>query len=209
MSNLTLVIGSKRFSSWSLRPWLALSQAGLGFDEVVIRLRQPDSKAKILAHSPSGKVPLLKDGDLMVWDSLAICEYAAELACAVPLWPENRGPRAVARAISAEMHSGFPDLRTQLPMDAGASLPLPALSPETLADIRRIQAIWTDCRSRFGAGGPFLFGGWSIADAMYAPVATRFATYGVALDEVCRAYVEAALALPAMQRWIAAAKHEE
>ncbi|HIJ61457.1 MAG TPA: glutathione S-transferase, partial [Rhodospirillaceae bacterium] len=132
-----------------------------------------------------------------------------ELACAVPLWPENRAPRAVARAISAEMHSGFPDLRTQLPMDAGASLPLPALSPETLADIRRIQAIWTDCRSRFGAGGPFLFGGWSIADAMFAPVATRFSTYGVGLDEVCRAYVEATLAMPAMQRWIAAAKQEE
>ena len=209
MSKLTLVIGSKRFSSWSLRPWLALSQAGLPFDEVLVRLRQPDTKERILAHSPSGKVPLLKDGDLLVWDSLAICEYAAELACAVPLWPENRAPRALARAVSAEMHSGFPDLRRQLPMDAGAALPLPELCPETLADIRRIQAIWTDCRSRYGAGGPFLFGGWSIADAMFAPVATRFATYGVALDEVSRAYVDASLALPAMRSWMAAAKQDQ
>lgn len=209
MSNLTLIIGTKRYSSWSLRPWLALKQAGLAFDEVEITLRQPESKAQILAHSPSGKVPLLKDGNLLVWDSLAICEYAAELACAVPLWPESPGARALARSISAEMHSGFPGLRQQLPMDVAATLALPQLAAETEADIRRIQAIWNECRSRHGAGGAFLFGGWTIADAMFAPVATRFQTYGVVLDEVSRAYVDATMALPAMHQWVTAAKHKE
>jgi glutathione S-transferase len=209
LSKLVLVIGSKRYSSWSLRPWLALKQAGLAFDEVVVRLRQTDTKNNILVHSPSGKVPLLKDGSLLVWDSLAICEYAAELACAVPLWPENRGARAVARSISAEMHSGFVGLRTQLSMDLCQSLPLPEFSAEASADIARVEAIWKDCRTRYGAGGPFLFGRWSIADCMYAPVATRFATYGVPLDPVCDAYVKAILALPAMQEWIAAAKADD
>ena len=186
-----------------------MKQAGLAFVEEEILLRQPDSKAQILAHSPTGKVPLLKDGNLLVWDSLAICEYAAELACAVPLWPESRGARALARSVSAEMHSGFPSLRQQLPMDAGATIALPQLTAETEADIRRIQTIWNDCRSRHGAGGPFLFGGWTIADAMFAPVASRFQTYGVPLDQVCRAYVEATMALPAMQHWVTAAKHKE
>jgi glutathione S-transferase len=206
MGNLLLVIGTKSWSSWSLRPWLALKQSGLAFEEQLIELRQPDSKAKILAHSPSGKVPLLKNGALIVWDSLAICEYVAELACAVPLWPENKGARAVARSISAEMHSGFPGMRQYLSMDATQSLPLPDLPAEALADVERVREIWTDCRQRFGAGGPFLFGRWSIADAMYAPVVIRFHSYGVPLDPVCAAYVEAVLALPAMQEWIDSAK---
>jgi glutathione S-transferase len=206
MGNLLLVIGTKSWSSWSLRPWLALKQSGLAFEEELIELRQPDSKSKILAHSPSGKVPVLKNGALVVWDSLAICEYIAELACAVPLWPENKGARAVARSISAEMHAGFPALRQHLSMDAGRILPLPELPADAQADIDRVKEIWNDCRDRFGAGGPFLFGRWSNADAMFAPVVLRFQTYGVDLDPVCAAYAEAVLALPSMQEWIAAAQ---
>jgi glutathione S-transferase len=206
MSRLVLVIGTKRTSSWSLRPWLALKQSGLGFDEVVIKLRQPDTKQNILVHSPSGKVPLLKDGELLVWDSLAICEYVAEMACAVPLWPENRGARAQARSISAEMHAGFQGVRQHLSMDLAQKIPMPEVPLEAQGDIARIQEIWTDCRKRYGAGGDFLFGRWSIADAMFAPVATRFDTYGIKLDPVSQAYVEASLALPAMREWTLAAQ---
>jgi glutathione S-transferase len=205
MPNLVLVIGTKRTSSWSLRPWLALKQGGLAFQEVLIDLRQPDVRSRILVHSPSGRVPLLKDGDLRIWDSLAICEYAAELACAVPLWPENKGARAVARAVSCEMHAGFSALRNELPMDLTQRIACPAMGADARADIERIQAAWNDCRSRFGAGGPFLFGRFSIADAMFAPVATRFRTYGISLDPVCDAYVEAIFGLPALKEWIAAA----
>jgi glutathione S-transferase len=208
MPRLVLVIGTKRTSSWSLRPWLALKQSGLAFDEEIVALRQPDTKAKILLHSPSGKVPLLKDGELLVWDSLAICEYIAELACAVPLWPENRGARAVARSISAEMHSGFMGVRQHLSMDLAQKIPMAEVPLEAKDDIARIQALWLDCRKRFGAGGDFLFGRWTIADAMFAPVATRFDTYGITLDPVAKAYVEASLALPAMQDWIAAAQKD-
>lgn len=208
MGNLVLVIGTRSWSSWSLRPWLALKQAGLPFEEVLIRLRQPGSKEKILAQSPSGRVPVLKDGGLVIWDSLAICEYVAEIACAVPLWPENKGARAVARAVSAEMHSGFPALREHLSMDLTRDLPLPELPLDARADVERVQSSWNDCRGRFGGGGPFLFGRWSIADAMYAPVVTRFNTYGVPLDPVSRAYADAVLALPAMQEWISLAKRE-
>jgi len=208
MSRLQLVIGTKRYSSWSLRPWLALKQAGLPFDEVKITLRQPDTKAQILQHSPSGKVPLLKDGGLLVWDSLAICEYIAEMACAVPLWPESRGTRAQARSVAAEMHSGFTGLRQHLPMDLAQRIEMPQIPEEAKPDIERIQALWNDCRTRYGAGGDFLFGRWSIADAMYAPVATRFHTYGVALDPVSQAYVDATMALPALQEWIAAAQDD-
>ncbi|MTJ81148.1 MAG: glutathione S-transferase family protein [Telmatospirillum sp.] len=208
MANIVLVVGTKRWSSWSLRPWLALKQSGLAFDELVIDLRRADTREKILIHSPSGKVPVLKNGPLTVWDSLAICEYVAELACAVPLWPENKGARAVARSISAEMHSGFPALREHLSMDVCQRLPLPELPDAARADITRISALWNECRSHFGAGGPFLFGRWSIADAMFAPVATRFDTYGVPLDAVSAAYVEEVMAQPAMREWIAAARRD-
>ena len=201
MNNLELVIGTKRFSSWSLRPWLALKQAQLPFTETVIELRQPDTAAEVAKHSPSGKIPLLKHGGLLVWDSLAICEYVAELGCAHSLWPENRGARAVARSVSAEMHSGFMALRQNLPMDAGHDIPDFTPPADALADIERIQAIWRECRQRFGATGDFLFGRWSMADAMYAPVVFRFESYHVPQDEVCQAYMQAVLALPAMQQW--------
>lgn len=205
MSDLTLVIGTKRYSSWSLRPWLALRQAGLPFTEVEIALRQPDTRAAVLRHSPSGKVPLLRHGELRVWESLAICEYAAELAPAARLWPDDRAARAVARAVSAEMAAGFAPLRRTLPMDVALRAATPPLPEDAEADIARVTALWGDCRARFGAGGPFLFGGFTIADAMYAPVVTRFATYGIAVDGAAAAYMAAVEALPAMREWRAAA----
>jgi glutathione S-transferase len=210
MQRPQLVIGTKRYSSWSLRAWLALKQAGVTFEEIVIRLRQPDSKARIAQYSPSGRLPFLRDDDVSVWDSLAICEYVAEMLPGAYLWPKDRSARAVARSVAAEMHSGFPALRDHLSMDVARTIALPVIPEAAQADIARIQAIWTDCRRRFGTtGGPFLFGGFTLADAMYAPVATRFRTYGVKLDPVCQAYVDAIMALPAMIEWVQAAKLEE
>jgi glutathione S-transferase len=208
MAELTLVIGNKRFSSWSLRPWLALKQAGLPFREIVVLLRRPETKAEILKYSPSGKVPYLIDGALGIWDSLAIVEYLNELKPEAGLWPSDRGARAVARAISAEMHSGFPALRQHLGMDLQREPARGEWPAEAAADIERVQAIWAECRQRFGSGGPFLFGRFSAADAMYAPVVTRFHRYGVPLDPKLAAYRDAVLALPAMQDWTAAARKE-
>lgn len=201
MADLLLVIGTRRYSSWSLRPWLALKAAGLAFAETEIALRRPDTKARILDHSPSGQVPLLRHGDLKIWDSLAICEYVAELAPAAGLWPEDRAARAVARAVGAEMHAGFRALRQAMPMDVPSETPMADVPSEVATDIARITELWNDCRARFGVGGPFLFGRFSIADAMYAPVVTRFTTYGVATDSVCRSYIDAVQALPAMREW--------
>jgi glutathione S-transferase len=203
MANLQLVVGTKKYSSWSLRPWLALKQAGLPFEEIVIELRQPNTQAEILKYSPSGKLPVLLNGDHAVWDSLAICEYVAELACAHPMWPEHRAARSVARSISAEMHSGFPALRRDLPMDVHLRRPDFRPGDEAAIDIERVKQIWRDCRDRFSAGGPFLFGPFSLADAMYAPVVFRFQSYGVSLDPVCTGYMNAMLALPAMREWAA------
>lgn len=209
MSDLTLVIGNKNYSSWSLRPWLALKATGLAFDEVLIGLRQPDSKAKILSHSAAGKVPVLKHGDLLIWDSLAICEYIAETWPEAKLLPEDRRARAVARSVMSEMHSGFAALRHDLPMDICRLGKAPGIpSEEARHDIARIQQIWQDCRGRFGKDGEFLFGRFSLADCMYAPVATRLRSYDVPLDAVSAAYVDAIYALPIMQEWIAASAKE-
>lgn len=208
MSDLTLVIGNKNYSSWSLRPWLALRVAGIPFQEVRIPLYRPDTLAELRAWSPSGLVPLLRDGDLRVWDSLAICETLAERFPEAGLWPADRAARAVARSASAEMHAGFAGLRNAMSMNIRRRYPDKGRTPECLADIERVLAIWRDCRTRFGAGGDFLFGRFGIADAMYAPVVLRFQTYAVALDGVARAYAEAVLALPAMREWIAAAETE-
>jgi glutathione S-transferase len=203
---LTLVIGTRRYSSWSLRPFLALKAAGAAFEVVEIALRQPDTKANILAWSPSGKVPLLVHGGVKVWDSLAICDYLAELFPAAGLWPAGREARALARAVSAEMHSGFPALRSTCAMDLCAGLtPLADIPPEVAAEAGRIRALWADCRGRFGADGPFLFGRFTIADAMWAPVVTRFTTYALPQDAVSGAYCDAVWALPAMQEWRASA----
>lgn len=202
----TLVIGDKNLSSWSLRPWLALRVAGIPFAERLVRLGRDDTRATIRAVSPSGKVPCLIDDDVVVWDSLAICEYAAELAPS--LWPASRAARAEARAVSAEMHSGFAALRQAMPMDVCAAKPGLARSPEVEADIARLLALWETCRARHGTKGPFLFGDFSIADAMFAPVVFRFRTYDVALPPVARAWTESMLALPALQEWIEGARAE-
>jgi glutathione S-transferase len=204
---LTLVIGSRNLSSWSFRPWLALRQAALPFEEEVIPLRHADSAQRIAARSPSGRVPVLLIDGRPVWDSLAICETVAELANS--LWPEEPLTRAHARAISAEMHSGFADLRTFLPMDFTARFGPPGrLLRGVERDIARIQAIWRECRERHGDDGPFLFGRFTIADAMYAPVVSRFVTYAVELDPPAAAYVAAMQCLPAWAEWAAAAAAE-
>jgi glutathione S-transferase len=203
---LKLVIGDRNYSSWSLRPWLAIKMAGLPFREVPIRLREASSKAEIYKYSPSGKVPCLIDGKTVVWDSLAICEYLAE---AVPeLWPANRAARAEARAISAEMHSGFAALRHSMPMEIHASKPFDNRPADVVADVARIVAIWERCRAKHAGAGPFLFGAFSIADAMFAPVVWRFLTYAVELPPASRAWVDTMCALPPMQEWRAAALAE-
>jgi len=203
---MKLVVGNKNYSSWSLRPWLAMKVAGIAFSEERIALYGPDSRQKILAFSPAGKVPCLIDGELAIWDSLSICEYLAEKDAS--LWPRDPAARAVARSVSAEMHSGFQNLRAQMSMNIRKRHPGKGRTPEALADIARILAMWTDCRARFGKDGAFLFGRFSIADAMYAPVVLRFRTYEVELPGACRDYADAILALPAIQEWIAAAKAE-
>ncbi|MDZ7652757.1 MAG: glutathione S-transferase family protein [Burkholderiaceae bacterium] len=207
---MKLVIGNKNYSSWSLRPWLALKMAGIEFDEVRIPLDQPDTKSKILRYSPTGKVPCLIDGRLTVWDSLAICEYVNETHAQGGLWPADRATRATARAITAEMHSGFAALRTHLSMDIRARKPARGAEAQRLAgvqaDIERIVALWTAALD--ASGGPMLFGEFCIADAFYAPVVTRFVTYGVALPPLLAAYSDRVLSLPPMQAWVAAAQAE-
>ena len=209
----TLIIGDKNFSSWSLRPWIAMKQFGIPFAEERIRLRQPETKAAILRHSPSGKVPALKTNGLVVCDSLAILEYLADRYPELNMWPSDAEARAVARSISAEMHSGFVTLRNEMSMELLARLPSPPIGDELARDISRIVAIWGGMRSRHGGGGPFLFGAFSNADAMYAPVATRFRTYGVDLaafgdDGKAAEYAETILALPAMAEWTEGAQAE-
>ena len=208
MTPLTLIIGNKNYSSWSLRPWLVLRQAGIPFDEVRILLYRPESVAELAAWSPSGKVPTLHDGDTRVWDSLAICEYLHERFPEQCLWPADAAARAVARSVSAEMHAGFDALRQSMSMNIRGHYPDKGRTPECLADIERILAIWADCRARYGHGGDFLFGRFSIADAMYAPVVLRFQTYGVALEGAARDYADAILWLPALQAWVADAQAE-
>ncbi len=204
---LKLVIGDRNYSSWSFRPWLVLKQSGLPFEEVSIRLRESSTRTEIFKHSPSGKVPCLIDGTTVVWDSLAICEYIAEK---VPsMWPTDSKSRAEARSISAEMHSGFVALRHVLPMDIAASKPFAARTADVEGDIARILDIWEGCRARFVDAGPFLFGRFTIADAMFAPVVWRFLTYEIELPAASRKWVDAMLALPAMQEWRAAALAEK
>ena len=205
MSDFTLIIGTKRTSSWSLRPWLAMRQAGFDFDEVLIPLDQPEAKAALDAHSPTGKVPVLRHGDRLIWESLAILEYLAEVVPEAGLWPADADARAAARTVSAEMHAGFEALRQHMPMDFGAHLPAPVDVPGVADDIARITALWQSCREGFATDGPFLFGPFTNADAMFAPVVSRFRTYGVALSPPCQAYADAVWALPAMTRWEAEA----
>ncbi len=206
---MKLIIGNKNYSSWSLRPWLAAREAGLSFEEIRIPLFIPGSRERILAHSPSGKVPCLIDHAVTVWDSLAICEYLAEKVPA--LWPQDGAARAVARAVSAEMHSGFAQLRQHMTMNIRKDYHGHGHTPEVDAEIARIVTIWDRARSRFGSangGGDYLFGRFSIADAMFAPVAFRFRTYGVRPEGAAGAYLATLLANPHMREWEAAARAE-
>jgi glutathione S-transferase len=207
-SEFTLVVGNKNYSSWSLRGFLAARTAGVPFDEVLVRLSEPGSKRELLKHSPAGKVPVLKHGERGIWDSLAIVEYLAETRPDAALWPAAPAARAVARSIAAEMHSGFQALRAHMPMNLRKTLPGKGRGREVADDIERVCAIWQDCRTRFGDGGPFLFGPFSGADAMYTPVATRFRTYAVELDQDSQAYVDAVLARPDYLEWHEAALEE-
>ena len=201
-----LIIGNKNYSSWSLRPWLAMKVAGVAFDEVLISLDAPDFKAQVTARSGAGKVPVLVDGDIHVWESLAILEFLAERFPA--LWPAQEGARAHARAIAAEMHAGFLPLRRQLPMNIRRPVRERTLDDAAASDVSRIDAIWNECRMRFAGGGPFLYGAFSAADAMYAPVVWRFHTYAVKVSATARAYMAAVMALPASQQWREAARRE-
>ena len=209
MADLTIYLGNRNYSSWSLRPWLVLKRTTVAFDEVVIPLYQSGSRETILKYSPSGRLPALRHGAVTVWDSLAICEYLAESFPNFALWPTEPAARAMARAVSAEMHAGFEALRQHLPMNVRSSFPGRDIAPEAQADINRVMAIWRDCRARFGEGrGEFLFGDFTIADAMFAPVVTRFRTYRIDLEREADAYCNSVMALPAMQEWLAAAKNE-
>jgi len=206
MSDLKLVIGNKNYSSWSMRPWLAMRVSGIDFGEVSIPLYKPDSRSKILKYSPAGKVPVLIDAGTSIWESLAILEYLAERFAEKKLWPADPGQRARARSICTEMHAGFPALRANLCMNLRRTFATHSTAPEVLADISRVQEIWSECLAE--SGGPFLFGAFGNADAMYAPVVTRFLTYSVAANETSRRYMSAVRALPAVEEWYRAAARE-
>ncbi|MCW5622342.1 MAG: glutathione S-transferase family protein [Burkholderiales bacterium] len=208
MSAYTLVIGNKNYSSWSLRPWLLMRHAQLAFQEVRIPLYTPESKQQLRHYSPSSKVPCLLDGSLTIWDSLAISEYLAERHPDLQLWPAEISQRAFARSMCAEMHAGFTHLRSNMSMNCRGRFPGRGRTVEVAGEIDRIQRLWSECRERHGQSGPFLFGAFTIADAMYAPVILRFRTYEVQLNPVCRAYADTILALPAMQQWLTEALAE-
>lgn len=208
MTGFSLVIGNRNYSSWSLRPWLAMKWANIAFDEIIIPLDEPTTREEILKHTPSGRVPVLKHGAMTIWDSLAICEYLAEQVPTAHLWPSDATVRAIARSVSAEMHSGFTALRDHMPMNIRSRFPDQGRALGVTEDVNRITAIWRRCRQRFGADGDFLFGQFSIADAMFAPVVTRFQTYAVETDTAAQDYMAAVLDLPAMQEWVAAAGRE-
>jgi glutathione S-transferase len=206
MSEFTLVIGNKNYSSWSLRPWMLMRHLELAFEEELIVLSRPDSAARIAQHTPAGRVPVLKHGALTLWESLAIGEYLCELTGKG--WPGERAARAHARALSAEMHAGFGSLRTEWPMNARAIGRRTPMTVGLRSDIERVQALWGDCRRRFGGHGPWLFGEYSLADAMYAPVALRFRSYGATLSAAGQAYLDTVLQDAVLQEWLAAAALE-
>ena len=212
MAEFTLVIGNKNYSSWSLRGWLMAKAAGIEFDEIMIPLDLPDTAASIKKHSPAGKVPVLVHKGLAIWESLAIAEYLNDLKPEAILWPSSQAARAHARSISAEMHAGFSELRQNMPMNIRSSYPGKGMTPAVRADIERITGLWRDCRKRFGGAFPkddgFLFGTFGAADAMFAPVVTRFRTFGVPLDSDADAYCTAVMNYAPMKEWVDAAKNE-
>ena len=207
MSQLTLVIGNKNYSSWSLRPWILMKHLGLEFQELLIPLYRPGAQEALDKHCPGGKVPVLHQGGVCIWESLAICEHVAELAGRG--WPKALEARAMARSICAEMHAGFSELRNAWPMNLRARNRRVPITPRVQADVERVEKIWSECRSRFGAsGGPWLFGEYSVADAMFAPVVLRFNTYGEGFSDNTRAYMTTVIEDPAMQEWMQAGEQE-
>ncbi len=210
---MELVIGTRAWSTWSLRPWLVLRRIGRPFTETVVTLRQTDTSAKLAVYAPSAQAPVLKDGDLTVWDSLAICEYVADRFPEAKLWPDDIAKRAVGRSAVAQMHAGFQSLRGECPMDLTAEPAALELTEATANDVRKMVRLWSELRAKFAADGPFLLGAWSIADAYFTPVATRFRTYGVALtdygdDGVCGAYGALLLDQPDFLEWERLARAE-
>jgi glutathione S-transferase len=203
---LHLIIGNKNYSSWSFRPWIAMKATGIAFEETVVSLEAKDFKARVTALSGAGKVPVLLDGDVRIWESLAILEYLAEKFPAAGLWPKPDSARAYARAVAAEMHAGFLPLRRQLPMNMWRPVKPRSLDDEAAADVARIDAIWSDCLAKYG--GPLLFGAFGAADAMFAPVVSRFHTYAVPVSPPARAYMNHVMALPAWREWRDAARRE-
>lgn len=208
MSSRKLIIANKRYSSWSMRPWLFLTHHGISFEEIRIPLFTTDSEARLREYSPSGFVPVFYENDLVIWDSLAILEYVAETYPQTHGWPTAVKARAMARSVSAEMHSGFAALRSTLTMDLKTRYQWQDSGPAVAKEIARIETIWTQCRSEFGKQGPWLFGEFTIADAMFAPVATRFHTYSVPISATSQAYVDTVMQLPAFKQWQAAALAE-
>jgi glutathione S-transferase len=206
---MKLLIGNKNYSSWSLRPWLLLRQAGISFEEELLRFGTPDFAPRVKRYSPAGRVPVLVDGDLAVWDSLAIAEYVAEKFPDKGLWPDATPARALARSICAEMHSGFADLRSRMTMNCQTHFTNVLFDVKVRREVASIIAIWEDARARFGGPGPFLFGRFTVADAFFAPVTIRFAGYGVDLPPVSKQYLDTIQSLPAMQEWIAAGRAEK
>jgi glutathione S-transferase len=208
----TLVIGNKCYSSWSLRPWMLLRHFDIPFEEIVVPLYEEGSKEQILKHSPAGKVPILKDGDITVWESLAIMDHVAETRPDLVVWPKDKPARAFARSIATEMHAGFAALRNACSMNLGKKFPTKDRGADVDADVKRITAVWREARQRFGERsaehGPFLFGAFTAADAMYAPVVTRFETYSIPVDDTARTYMDALMSSAAFRDWRAAALKE-
>ena len=209
MSNLRLVIGNCNYSSWSLRPWFFLRHHQIDFETTRVSLFSDTMERDLTPYFSDGKVPVLRHDDLEVWDSLAILEYLSELFPDKCGWPADKGARAVARSVSAEMHSSFPALRGELPMNCRRRFPGFRLTPAASRDLQRLFSVWRFCRQRFGREGPWLFGTFTVADCMYAPVVMRLVSYGVELDEICGAYVDNLYRSPAAQDWIAIGKAEK
>jgi glutathione S-transferase len=208
MDELLLTIGNRNYSSWSMRAWLALEQTGAAFREETIWFDEDADRRQRLERSPTGRVPVLRHGALVIWDSLAIGEYLAETFPGAGLWPAERGARARARSLCAEMHSGFGAIRSRMPLNIRVRRPYRDRGPEVAAEVERVRALWRDTRREFGRGGPYLFGARSLADAFYAPVACRFVSYGVRLDAEAATYAEMLLATPALREWIERAEKE-
>jgi glutathione S-transferase len=205
---MKLVIGNKNYSSWSLRPWIAMKQIGLDFEEVVIPMAVPSTKAEMLKYAPTGLVPVLIDGDATIFETIAILEYLNDRFPDAGLWPKDIATRAHARSIAAEMHGGFAALRRDCPMNFRRAIKKHIVSPEAAKHAERIDALWTDARMRYGKGGPYLFGHFTNADAMYAPVINRFHVYDLPRSKSAQAYMDAMMALPAWQEWDKASRAE-